>query len=200
MNHRIIFNLPLLTVLAILAVSCCHRVAGPVRVKDQETVAVDLWKEVNPSEINLKGKQIPLPSQFKTFRLNTGMMKSLMNRVVSDTTSSSKKYENIGLPYPDGKIMNFKITETESMSPALLARYPQLRTYGGKGIEDPTATAKIDFMPSGFHGYIFTTEGSILIQPFSEGDSLHYLCYNKNYSTEIKQPFEVPADSIKQQK
>lgn len=154
-----------------------------------------MWKDVDPAGIKIIGKQIPLPSKFRTLQLNTVMLKKVLANTVIRQNEKEKKYEIIGFPFPDGGISKFSITEMPVMDWSLLEKYPQLRTYGGKGIDDPTATAKIDFMDTGFHGYFFTTRGSMIIQPFSEGDTLHYLCYFKQNTTEVKQPFEHMADS-----
>ena len=201
--HILCLIMLILTVLT--NVACSKKVAHPaIKAQTeslaQENTASKLFQEVNLTEMHKIGKQIPLPTQYKTFRLNTAGMRSLLNNTLADTISKGKKTLNITLPLPDGKLSTFRVSETSTMSPGLLVKYPKLRTYGGKGIDDLTATAKLDFMPSGFHAYIFTEKGSVIIQPYSEGDTINYFSYYKQNSSEIKQVFENQADSLKQNK
>ena len=45
----------------------------------------------------------------------------------------------IALPHPDGGFARFHISEVETLAPELAAKYPQIKTFRGQGIDDPTA-------------------------------------------------------------
>jgi len=156
-----------------------------------------LWREIDPTAVKLLGRQSTLPSEFKTFELNTRMMHALLANAAKGDDVAHQNVTEIELPLPEGVLTKYRVKESSSMQKALLEKYPQLRTYSGQGIDDASSTAKIDFMPGGFHGYILSTKGSVIIQPFSEGDTVHYISYYKQFSTEEKKAFELPADSLK---
>ncbi len=187
----------LLLSLSVLSYSCCRKTSPAAVIPPGNKAEIPLWTAVDHKTIEVKGPQIPLPSQFGTFRLNTVSMKDLLTRANLSKGDLSGKGVVIPLPLPDGTMSRFAVIESSTVDAALLMKYPHLRTYSGKGIDDPTATAKLDFMLTGFHAYLFTQKGSVIIEPYSTPDTLHYFSYYKQFSSEIKQPFENQTDTLK---
>ncbi len=86
----------------------------------------------------------------------------------------------VALPLPDGQMGRFAVTTTTVMAPALAARYPAIGTYAGIGLDDRTATVRLDVTPAGFHAQILSaTTGTIYIDPARRGDTQHYLSFFK---------------------
>ena len=82
----------------------------------------------------------------------------------------------LALPLPDGRTGRFAVYEAPVMAPALAARHPEIRTYAGRGLDDVTATVRLDVMPTGFHAQVLSaTEGPVYIEPVSPSDTGHYL-------------------------
>jgi hypothetical protein len=63
------------------------------------------------------------------------------------------------------------------VDPELAARYPQIKTYRGQAIDDPSAPTRFDFTPQGFHAIILSARSRILIQPEVLQPTSHYLSY-----------------------
>ncbi len=188
-----------LVIPVVVLISGCSKKTKP-EVKQQQVVQQQvkssdeqLWTDVSLDSVPIVGRQNAIPIQFRTLKLNAQMMHSLLAKTVSKDNNSA--FELIPLPNPNGGNTNFKVTETLSIDKGLLAKYPYLRTYGGKGATNSTSTVKVDFMPNGFHAYIISTEGTIIINPVSEGNSTYYFCYFKHNSGEVKQKFEQDSTS-----
>ncbi len=87
----------------------------------------------------------------------------------------------LAVPLPDGTTGRFRLVEAPVMAPALAARYPQIKTYAGVGLDDPTASIRCDLTPLGFHAQILSrTMGTIYIDPVSIADPAHYLSFYRH--------------------
>ncbi len=86
----------------------------------------------------------------------------------------------VTLPLPDGTNARFRVVESSIMAPDLAAQFPNIKTYTGVGLDDPSATLRLDFTPAGFHAQVLSaTTGSFFIDPVSRTDSQHYLSFWK---------------------
>ena len=85
----------------------------------------------------------------------------------------------IALPMPDGSFSRFRIVESSVVSPELAAAFPDIRTYTGQGVDDPTATTRFGWTAAGFHAIVIGQTGSIYIDPYRPGDLEHYVSYRK---------------------
>ena len=82
------------------------------------------------------------------FDLNlNGLKQSLVNSPKRDAKNSTTI---LALPNAEGKLENFKVYENSIMDPALAARYPEIKSYIGIGIDDRTAKVYFSVSPLGF--------------------------------------------------
>ncbi|WP_048825636.1 reprolysin-like metallopeptidase [Hymenobacter sp. DG25B] len=79
----------------------------------------------------------------------------------------------ISLPLPDGTSGRFRLAAVPVLPAALAAHYPQIATYMGQGLDDVTATARLDLTPAGFHAQILSTTGTTYIDPAAPGSATH---------------------------
>ena len=142
----------------------------------------NFWKDVLESKINTAAKQRQIiPQQYRTLVLDTGRLTSFFKTTPKEFTEASKKNALvITLPMPDGSFARFHLAETSIMEPGLAAQFPNIKTYGGQGIDDPYATIKIDWSERGFHAMIISAvTGSVYIDPYAPNTLTHYISYFK---------------------
>ena len=97
----------------------------------------------------------------------------------------------LSLPLPDGSYGRFQIYQTALMHPDLAAKFPELQTYAGVGLDDPTAYARLDTTPTGFHAMILSVNGRVFIDPYSTaGIDLYQSYYANDYVPDLPDDFE----------
>lgn len=151
-----------------------------------------IWTEINDSALRHGPELVNKPNAYRTFQINKANLLALLNSAPEEFTDAARSGQTvITLPMPDGKFARFAFEHSLVVERGLLDKFPELaRTYRGQGIDDPTATARFDFMPSGFHALILSGAGSVLINPYASGDTENAISYYKRDSSLSKQGFE----------
>lgn len=85
----------------------------------------------------------------------------------------------IALPMPDGSFARFRARESSILTGSLAAAFPDLRTYTGQGLDDPTATTRFGWTEAGFHAIVLGQSGSVYIDPYQRGDVEYYISFRK---------------------
>ncbi|UEG49276.1 M12 family metallo-peptidase [Ferruginibacter lapsinanis] len=127
-------------------------------------------------------KPIVKPSKYRTVSLDTTAFKKFLQSLPALSISADRNNTPVlELPMPNGTTAKFHVWETEIMAPELAAKFPDIKTYTGQGVDDKTATIKIDWTPLGFHAMILSAlSGTILIDPYSNGNKVNYISYFKS--------------------
>ncbi|UOQ76121.1 M12 family metallo-peptidase [Hymenobacter sp. 5516J-16] len=100
----------------------------------------------------------------------------------------------ISLPLPDGSSQRFRVVQAPVMAPELAAKYPAIQTYAAQGIDDPTATARLDISPDGFHALILAADKTVYIDPAVRGTEAH-LVFERRAMNRAAFPFVCATPS-----
>jgi hypothetical protein len=84
----------------------------------------------------------------------------------------------ISLPHPDGGYQRFALAESPIMEAGLAAKHPDIKTYRGKGIDDPTATLRMDITKLGLHASVRSPNGGWYVDPYYHLDDSLYASYH----------------------
>ncbi|MDQ3472736.1 MAG: M12 family metallo-peptidase [Acidobacteriota bacterium] len=63
------------------------------------------------------------------------------------------------------------------MEPELANRFPEIKTYRGYSLDDPTLTTRFDWTPTGFHAIILGAKETVLVEPYAKGNTDYYVAY-----------------------
>lgn len=102
-------------------------------------------------------------------------LNSLKGRI---RAASPDSYLFVDLPMPDGSIKSFRVNESQTLSPTLSAKFPELKSYAGVCITDQSISVGFDISPNGFHGTIKMASASYFIEPIDLKKDLYRL-YNQ---------------------
>ena len=120
-----------------------------------------------------------VPEKYRAALLSVQQMKDfLLNLPVESTITDRNKTPILEIPSPDGRSLRFHVWESPVMAPELAAKFPEIKTFLGQGIDDPYATIRFDYNPYfGFHAQVLTVNGGFYIDPYAKWDVTHYISY-----------------------
>ncbi|MEO5571422.1 MAG: reprolysin-like metallopeptidase [Bacteroidia bacterium] len=145
-----------------------------------QSSAKNALTDIAESSIILKGERYTFPKHYRTLRLDKTEMQQLLSQAPQESVQNGRTSNaTFNMPMPDGSFSQFKIYETFVMHPDLAAKFPEIKTYAGQGIDDPDATIRLDMTPLGFHAMVLSPKGTVFIDPYSAGTTDDYICYNK---------------------
>lgn len=120
------------------------------------------------------------PARHRPVLLNRGLLRAQLNGAPLERTPAAATPAEIVLPLPDGGFARFRVVEAPIMAPELAAQFPEIKTWLGQGIDDPTMSLRADWTPAGFHAQIISSHGWVYIDPLWRDDDTEYAVYRKN--------------------
>ena len=154
------------------------------------------WQDLELAQIPALGERLIQPRAARLLRIDADALEQVLAQAPMEFGNAAPSH--LQVPLPDGTSAEFLVEETALMHPDLAARYPQIRTWVGRGVTDPTATARFDMGPRGFHGMILSAGETVYIDPLQRGDRAHYQSYFRRDAPRrtVAQPDQVlPADT-----
>ncbi|MGJ8548353.1 zinc-dependent metalloprotease [Winogradskyella wichelsiae] len=169
-----------------------------ISISAQGQNSTQLWTSVNAEKAKQSQqvvRKIELQKE-KFFHLN---LENLRN-----TLAQVGNRENIGntiisFPNSEGKLSKFKVFEASVMESELQAKYPDMRSYAGQGVDNPTEIIRFSMTSKGFHAmFLGTSNGTQFIDPFTKVGDI-YTVYSKKDLMEKNSEFEcgvIDNDSL----
>ncbi|HRI27565.1 MAG TPA: M12 family metallo-peptidase [Chitinophagales bacterium] len=162
-----------------------------------------VWQDKAESAITVKGERFIVPTLYRTLLLDLEAMQEQLSLAPLEFTPLAQTNPlTLILPMPDGGFERFAVVLSPIMEEGLAKKFPQIKTWAGQGIDDPTATIRFDITQFGFHAQILSAvHGRIFIDPYSRNDTEHYICYyTRNYPKPAGKEFSclVPENAHKE--
>lgn len=151
------------------------------------------WKQATKSNKVALDSRMQLPENH-VFDLDVNALKS--NLVNSPQRVANFSSTILSLPNADGKMEQFRVYENSIMDPALAEKYPEIKSYIGIGIDNPTATAYFSVSPLGFKSMTLSADKpAVFIEPVSQ-DLETYSVYKKADKKAALTPFECSVIDV----
>lgn len=141
------------------------------------TVSPDaVWEAIGEPSVTPAGAQVSDSDSQQGLRLNQNALTQLLARAPLERTGDLRNSQAVlALPMPDGSFQRFHIEESPVVDAALVAQYPEIKSYRGQGIDDGTATVRFDWTPLGFHALILSAgRPAVNIHPSDSNDPTAY--------------------------
>lgn len=149
-----------------------------------------LWKTTikkNNSTVFENKSQLSKPTIFELDV--TELKRSLLNSP-KRSALTGKSNTIISFPNADGKLERYRIFESSNMDPALAAKYPEIKSYVGNGIDNPTSSIYFSTSPLGVQTMAISADKSaVFIEPYTK-DLSSYVVYKKSDKVASLSKFE----------
>jgi subtilisin-like proprotein convertase family protein len=117
---------------------------------------------------------------YRAVRLNPAALRAVLDRAPQEfTVGAVRAPVEITLPMPDGTFQRFRFVESPVMEPNLAAKFSDIKTYRGWGVDAPAASVRFDWTPAGFHAQILSPGGVVYVDPQWRGDAVAYVSYSR---------------------
>lgn len=135
------------------------------------------WRDIDAASIQLPSTaQVGLATnKYRTLSLDLTALQQILRAAPLEGTNGAPAL--VVLPLPDGKYAKFSVEESPVMMPELAARYPNIKSYSGKGLDNEGLSVRFDLGTGILHAAIHTQEGTIYIDPYSNLATGHYFSY-----------------------
>ncbi|MCB9035136.1 MAG: T9SS type A sorting domain-containing protein [Lewinellaceae bacterium] len=144
-----------------------------------------LWQDAGaPATFGVE--RVIVPKQYRVLKLHTAAMLQHLDGAPDESVANARTSGYIlELPRPDGRMERFRFCESPVMAPGLAQRFPQIKTYLGKGVDNPTALLRLDYTPHGFHAMVLAGEDTYFIDPYYHllNDGFYLSYFKRDFQT-----------------
>lgn len=156
-----------------------------------------VWADAKPAATLSENDRQIVPERYRVLQLGLEELKQQLSTAPDEFTRDAKlRKVIIELPLPYGGMSRFYVYRSSIMEKPLADQYPQIQTYACQGIDDPHASARIDYTLKGFHAMVLSPNGCYFIDPYSSTTDAYYISYYKKDFTTKKTYTEEPVRTI----
>ena len=140
------------------------------------------WSDIEVSQMVLPENAVlqEVPSTARLLSLDLDKLKSdLADAPMEFTNAARNRPVVVTLPMPDGSFEEFEMVESPCMMPALAAKFPEIKSFVGKGKNLKGAHTRFDYSPKGLFGSIEYERNTIYFTPIATLQTEYYACFKK---------------------
>ncbi|WP_459209390.1 reprolysin-like metallopeptidase [Aquimarina rhabdastrellae] len=148
------------------------------------------WTKSNTEQKNaILPHSMELP-QSNTFNLNLEAFRNALEKAPQRGDLSKTSSTTVEFPKADGSMETFVIQELATLHPDLAARYPEIKSYIGKSVQDPSATIRFSISPEkGVQTMRLSgKDKALFIEPLTE-DRQSYTLYSRDHRSASSETF-----------
>ncbi len=146
-----------------------------------------LWNKVSEeaTKSSIKMERASIPTKFELYSLNLELLKSQLQQAPLDSQNTTSNVI-IAFPNPKGELEDYRIYESPIMEQGLANKFPNLKTYTGKSIQNPAETIRFSITLFGLHVMSLSGEnGTYYIDTYTK-DLKNYIVYKRQDVTASK--------------
>lgn len=167
-----------------------------------------IWRVLRNEDVSFRGTQIAslrnrpqVPEGARFVQLDQSRLRRALSRGTArlSTAARTNGFFEITLPMPDGTFVRFAVEEAPIMEPALAAELPDVRSFRGQAIDEPSMTVRFNQMSDGVYAIVIAPNRTFHIDPFPQrrGDTTTHVTFFRRDFKGADQGFgcRVPEDA-----
>lgn len=143
------------------------------------------------------GQQYLQPESYRLLNLDLEAWKAHLSQAPAESEQSVRYTAfEVQLPAPDGSWERFRLVASPIMAPGLQRQFPRIQTFLAKGVDHPSALARLDYTPHGFHAMVLDGGRTYFIDPyyFDQPAGAYLSYFKKDYRP--KKEFTCHAEHL----
>lgn len=156
-----------------------------------------LWHKKNAFEVDSYSKieRRTIPKEFKVYNLDINSLKQQLQNAPKRKGKSLRSSTILSFPSASGELEKYEVFEASIMEKGLQEKFPTIKSYVGKSVENPGTTIRFSVSNIGLHAMIMGSEkGSIYVDPYTKNKEL-YIIYSKSNLPSIDR-FECHVEDL----
>ena len=155
------------------------------------------WSPMPASVLTQKnGVRLLKPAIAQAFSLN---LEAFANKINTSPTEFSGQGQVVQIPMPNGQFRSFEFFDSPIMQPGLMAKYPEIKTFSARAVDNYNIQGRFDITPEGFHGYILGLGSPVIIDPiYKDNNKLYQVFFRKDLHDRAHsdKPFVCEVESL----
>ena len=157
----------------------------------------ELWSRNAEIEVNSlhKVERRTIPKAYKVFELDIESLSQKLQDTPKRKGKQAKSSSIIGFPTASGEIINYEVFEASVLDESLQKKYPNIKSYIGKNVDNSVETIRFSLSKIGLHAMVMQHKGgAVFIDPYTT-DLKSYMVYSKKDLPTID-PFVCLFDEV----
>lgn len=151
------------------------------------------WSKLNQKNIENAKERSVIPTDYQLFKLNLDILKQQLLNAPSQHQNLYAQGVDVKIPNTQGTFDIYSVKESSTMHPDLQAKYPDIRSYSGYNVNNPSERISFTVAPYfGFNAVMRNPNGVYYIDSYSQ-DNKTYMMYDRS-KTEHNHTFECLFD------
>lgn len=139
------------------------------------------WSPASRGNATLLESRMQLPEQ-NVMQLRVNDFKAALQAAPQRNFTGRSSAVIVEIPNSKGVMERFQVFENSNMDPALAAQYPEIKSYIGYGVDNPTLTAYFSVSPLGFKSMVLGADRKAeFIEPLTEDLSTYTIFQKGSY-------------------
>ncbi len=155
-----------------------------------------IWQKVNKNDIrttDLVARET-MPEKAEYFQLDINQLKQQLSQAPDRNEFSGESNLIINFPNAQGDLDGYRIKEASILAPELQIQVPNIRSYIGVSVTNPSNVIRFSVTPRGLHTMLLSSEkGTQYIDPYTENSNV-YLTYSRSDISQENRNFECSVE------